>query len=98
MYAFGVEYVNRARQRRGRRRDENGHASVGELFDDKGGHKGILDLSQRGLPLALLALSSQLPGHTANYFVPRDFLEERAFDPSAHRLPQFGAEEQTNED
>jgi len=98
MYAFGVEYVNRARQRRGRRRDENRKSSVVKLFNDEGRHKGILDLSQRRLPLALLTLSPELPGHTANYFVPWDLLEERPLHPSAHRLPQFGAEEQANED
>ena len=44
MYSFGVEYVNRARQRCGRRRDENRKSSVVKLFNDEGRHKGILDL------------------------------------------------------
>ena len=50
-------------------------AATGKTLENGEQNKGILDLSQRGLPLALLALSRQLPRQTSNYFVPRDFLE-----------------------
>ena len=98
MHSFLGENIDGAGQWSGNGRNEHSKAAIIYFFHDKGRHQGILDLYQRGLPLAPLALSRSLSGHTANNCVSRDFLKERILHSAAHRLLQFGAEDQADED
>ena len=81
MHPLPVENVDGTGKRCGDRRNEDGVASVVELFDDEGRDKGLVTLEQRGLPGALATLPSHLVRKTAKERIARNSFEDRPFDP-----------------
>ena len=81
VHPLPIENVDRTRERRRDRRDEDGVAPVLELLDDEPRDKGIFDLDQRGPPGALAAVPRHLVREAADDPIARDSLEDGPLEP-----------------